>query len=100
MDVLENCSHSEIRTAWANYQKTGPRTNTGRLVKPDAGALYRLIINARPKPELVQTRPETAEEREQRLAEQDEGFSPIRQEIAEKILSEAGYSPRKFGGNQ
>ncbi|WP_104019099.1 hypothetical protein [Roseovarius nitratireducens] len=49
-DVLETCSHSEIRKAWAEYQKTGPRTRAGRLYKPDAGALYRIIVKRRPPP--------------------------------------------------
>lgn len=53
MDVLENCSHSEIRMAWARYQKDGMRTERGRLYKPDAGALYRIILNSRPLPQIV-----------------------------------------------
>jgi hypothetical protein len=53
IDALENCSHSEIRDAWATYQRHGPRSQSGRLVRPDAGALYRLIADARPKPRLV-----------------------------------------------
>lgn len=50
MDVLEPCSHSELREAWAVYQRTGPRTEKGRLLKPDAGALYRIVMRRRPKP--------------------------------------------------
>jgi|AntRauTorckE5430_2_1112549.scaffolds.fasta_scaffold14282_3 hypothetical protein len=50
MDVLETCSHSEIRAAWAEYQKTGPRTQAGKLYKPDPGALYKIIMKRRPKP--------------------------------------------------
>ena len=52
-DVLENCKHSEIRQAWAEYQKMGPRTKSGKLCKPDAGALYLIILRKRPKPVLV-----------------------------------------------
>ena len=52
-DVLENCKHSEIRQAWAEYQKMGPRTKSGKLCKPDAGALYQIILRKRPKPALV-----------------------------------------------
>ena len=44
MDVLEVCSHSQIRLAWAAYQKEGPRTQSGKLCKPDAGALYRIAM--------------------------------------------------------
>jgi hypothetical protein len=100
MDVLETCSHSEIRAAWADYQKHGPRTKTGRLVKPDAGALYRRVIDARPKPECETMRPETREEREARLAQTVVGFSPIKQERAAEIMKEIGYTPKKFGGKE
>ena len=58
MDVLENCSHSEIRNAWAQYLKAGPRTKAGRLYKPDPGAIYKIIMAARPKPTLVEPAPE------------------------------------------
>lgn len=53
-DVLENCSHSEFRKAWVDYQKTGPRSTAGKLYKPDAGAIYRLVVQSRPRPKLVQ----------------------------------------------
>ena len=82
-DVLENCSHSEIRAAWAQYQRTGPRSRRGTLIKPDAGAIYHLVLAARPKPTLVKTEteddiswrerqsmtPEQVEERRARAAE-------------------------------
>lgn len=45
--VLGKMSHDEIRAAWAEYQKTGPRTQAGRLYRPDAGALYRIIMAER-----------------------------------------------------
>lgn len=85
MDVLENCSHSEVRQAWATYQKTGPRSQAGRLSKPDAGALYRIILNARPKPKLVQPEPEAKD-------------PPCSPEAAAEILAAAGYAPKRFGG--
>lgn len=86
-DVLENCSHSEIRQAWAEWQKTGPRTEARRLVKPDAGALYGIILKNRPKPKLV-PRP---------VVERD---PPCSKEAAKEIMKSAGYSPRKFGGTK
>lgn len=49
VDVLGKLPHSEIRAAWAEYQKTGPRTQAGRLYRPDAGALYRIIMRERVK---------------------------------------------------
>lgn len=84
MDVLENCSHSEIRQAWTDYQKSGPRTATGKLYKPDAGALYRLILKARPKPQLVK--------------EPEPESTPATKEQAQQILADAGVTLNKFGG--
>lgn len=84
-DVLENCSHTEIRNAWATYQKTGPRSKSGRLSKPDAGALYRIVLSSRPKPRVVQPDPEPPRER-------------VSKKRAAEILAEAGFSPKKFGG--
>ena len=43
IDVLEECSHIEIRSAWTVYQNGGPRTSSGRLAKPLAGDLWRII---------------------------------------------------------
>lgn len=57
MDVLESCSHSEIRRAWATYQRNGPRTQSGKLYKPDAGAIWKIVIEGRPKPKIVPTAP-------------------------------------------
>ena len=42
MDVLEPLTEDEIRRAWVEYQRTGPRTAKGALRRPDAGALYRI----------------------------------------------------------
>ena len=88
MDVLQNCSHSEIREAWADYQRDGDnRSARGRLVKPDAGALYRIILRKRPKPKLVE-KPEEPRE------------PPCSPEAAAKIMQEVGLRPKKFGGDQ
>lgn len=53
IDVLESASHDEIRMAWADYQRNGPRSSSGRLLRPDPGALWTLIRERRPKPRLV-----------------------------------------------
>lgn len=53
VDVLEGCSAAEIRAAWVSYQRSGPRTASGRLVKPDAGALWKIVILLRPKPRIA-----------------------------------------------
>ena len=96
MDVLENCSHSEIRKAWATYQRTGPRTQSGKLYKPDAGALYQIILSTRPKPKAVESRPMTAEERmffeEQRAKARK--INPERAAQAQSILDEVGFSKK------
>lgn len=47
MDVLEGCSEDEIRKAWADYQRTGPRTAAGKLYRPDPGAMWLRIDKAR-----------------------------------------------------
>ena len=47
MDVLQECSHGEVSAAWALYNRAGPRTAAGKLYKPDAGYLWRLIEAAR-----------------------------------------------------
>ena len=92
-DVLEDCSHSEIRKAWATYLKTGPRTNKDgplgkkKLYKPDAGILYLIIQAARPRPTVVPTpEPERA--------------PPATKEQAAEILKQVGYSPKAFGAKK
>ena len=47
MDALVGVSADELRTAWAEYQRSGPRSSSGRLARPDPGALYRIAIKAR-----------------------------------------------------
>ena len=85
MDVLQNCSQSEIREAWADYQRDGDnRSARGRLVKPDAGALYRIILRKRPKPKLVETPEEPRE-------------PPCSFERAAEIMQQVGFRPKGFG---
>lgn len=89
MDVLENCSHSEIRDAWCDYQKRGPRTQAGRLYKPDAGALYGIIEARRPKMAVVptpmrKTTPQEDAEYMKRMAR--DRINPERAAAAERIL--------------
>ena len=68
MDVLETCSHSEIRAAWAEYQRSGPRNQLGRLLKPDAGALWRIVMASRPKPKPLPIRPQVEEAPRERMS--------------------------------
>lgn len=88
IDVLENCSHSEIRDAWRDYQlDPANRTARGRLAKPDAGALRAIAYAKRPKPHIV-SQPEP---------ERDPPCTP---EAAAEIMAQAGFAPRKFGGDE
>lgn len=90
MDVLENCSHSEIRFAWRDYQiDPNSRSARGRLVKPDAGALRHIILSKRPRPKIVhhQPTPEPVKER----------CDP---KVAQSIVEANGYAPKRFGGEQ
>jgi hypothetical protein len=58
MDVLQGCSEAEMRDAWSDYQRYGPRTQAGKLCRPDPGALYLTIMRARPKPRLMVNEPD------------------------------------------
>lgn len=89
MDVLEECSHSEIRFAWRDYQLDKKnRSARGRLVKPDAGALMLIILSKRvPKKTVVVSEP---------LAIARE---PISAQRAQEILDENGFHKiYGFGG--
>jgi hypothetical protein len=61
VDVLEVCSHSEIRAAWTDYQKNGPRSANRRLLKPDAGALWQIVLASLPKPKATPIVPQIVE---------------------------------------
>lgn len=88
MDVLENCSHSEIRFAWRDYQTDkNNRSARGRLVKPDAGALMGIIYNKRPAPQVVRSAPFVEPEKER-----------CPPDVAQAITEAAGYTPKRFGG--
>lgn len=63
MDVLEYTTPHEIRMAWADYQKEGPRTKAGKLYRPDAGAIHNLIMRRR---RLSQPAPQQKPEEERR----------------------------------
>jgi len=100
MDVLENCSHSEIRKAWATYQRTGPRTQSGKLYKPDAGALYQIIFRSRPKPKVEESRPMTSDERKalEKQRAEARNFDPEKAAKGNAILQEFGFSKKMPGG--
>ena len=77
VETLAPLSHDELLSAWVEYQRTGPRTERGTLIKPDAGALYRIAMGRRPKPRPVLV---------QRAAEPDR--VPVTPDRATEILCE------------
>jgi hypothetical protein len=101
MDVLENCSHSDIRDAWRDYQKRGPRTQSGRLYKPDAGALFRIIEERRPRLSVAPTpmrktsRQEDAEYIERMARDR---INPERAAAAARVLKGTAFE-KKMGGS-
>ncbi|MCB1355988.1 MAG: hypothetical protein KDK53_05645 [Maritimibacter sp.] len=49
LDVIGKLGQDEIRAAWSDYQKTGPRTRDGKLYRPDPGAIYLRVMKLRKK---------------------------------------------------
>jgi len=97
--TLETCSHDEVLSAWVSYQRNGPRTERGVLIRPDAGAIYHLALKNRPAPPIrvVGTKPEPVR-------------PPISPQRAKEIIAEVygsdraeqGFvmpAPKKFGGS-
>lgn len=58
IDVLEPYEPEEIRRAWAEYQKSGPRSERGALYRPDAGAIARIIDRRRRNSRLASQEPQ------------------------------------------
>lgn len=86
IDVLEDCSHSEIRYAWRDYQMNLTNRNAkGRLMKPDAGLLRRIITAKRPKPEPIDSVVETKAYPRDRVTKEE----------AAAILAEADFHPSR-----
>lgn len=97
MDVLEHVTQREVREAWAEYQRSGPRTKAGKLYRPDPGAIYQLILKKRRLSAL------------ERKAQEPERPEPKREprmsaETAQKIVDEAGFAAgfkvKRFGGGR
>lgn len=89
VDVLQHVSHGELRDAWAEYQRTGPRTRAGRLLRPDAGALLELVVRDRARKQAPVIAPRPAPELTPR-----EGF--LDRKSAAEIMDEVGFRPRSF----
>lgn len=92
LDVLEPLTDREVRDAWASYQRSGPRTARGVLIKPDAGALYRIATAVRQD---AATRHIAAmrdrERREEDRIEAERQAQKPSAETAARILREAGF---------
>lgn len=92
MDVLEYTTHAEIRAAWAEYQRNGPRGRSGALYRPDPGAIHRLIIRARQAARMKHER-DTPPAEEPRMMRSEEEKA-----VAQALCEAAGFTPRRFGG--
>lgn len=90
VDVLQHVSHVELRDAWAEYQRTGPRSRAGRLLRPDAGALLELVVRdrTRKQPPVIDRRPAPEPMARAGLADR---------KSAAEIMDEVGFRPRFFG---
>lgn len=88
-DVLVEFSPDEVGKAWIEYQKSGPRSEAGRLSRPDAGALYRIITKARANAAIATRRPAPPE---QQLP------PPPRVTAAQalKIIKDVGFRVKRF----
>ena len=90
LDVLQDLGEDEVRQAWANYQRTGPRTARGLLCRPDPGALRDMAMRAR----------DYAARSRRVLAPVKRDPPMFRSEDekarADEILARAGFTPRRM----
>ena len=85
MDVLENCSHTEIREAWRDYMLGSENRNArGRLLRPDPGALRAIIQRKRPRPQVV--------------ADPEPEREVMTNERRKEVCEEMGVRLNKWGG--
>jgi len=89
LDVLSSVAVWEFKDAWAEYQRSGPRSERGALHKPDAGAIRALVMGKR-----------KAAYEQKRLAAPPPPAEPERPRVdahaAEQILARAGFTPQRF----
>jgi len=100
MDVLELTTHAEIRAAWAEYQRSGPRGRSGALYRPDPGAIHRIIIKSRQRERMKQQRqaPEPTDKPKERVT--PERAAEIRAEAGFPPLpGYQGFKPKRFGNH-
>ncbi len=78
-DVLEGLPQDAIQKACIQFQRDEPRR------KPTPGAIYNLARDMMPKPKAV--------------PQQDPPRPPrVSAETATEIMQQAGYAPKRFGG--
>lgn len=88
LDVLEPYDDAEIRAAWAEYQRSGPRSARGALYKPDAGALYAIVQRER------RDAAERASAHRRLPSPPQDAPVRISAERAAEILREVGFEPK------
>jgi len=81
-DVLEGIPKEAIRKACIRYQREEPRR------KPTPGAIYQMARAAMPRPQIVRPQPVSEPEKER--------CDP---KVAQRLCEEAGYTPKRFGGD-
>jgi hypothetical protein len=86
LDVLDGIARDEVRAAWAEYQKTGARSKLGVLYRPDAGAIYKLVMEARANAARMRPKPPPAPELPKP--------PPVSMERRLEIMREAGWGDR------
>lgn len=87
LDVVQELAESELRQAWANYQRTGHRSDRGRLNKPDAGALRDMAMRARAV--AIYDKP-TPQPEPERVISPDE--MEHRRAFAQDVMQRAGFA--------
>lgn len=96
MDVLEPLTEDEIRRAWVEYQRTGPRSARGALRRPDAGAIYRIVenwkIEAAVNERILRSRAEREAERQEQAERAAHRISPERAlEILQSVTDKHSF---------
>lgn len=85
LKTLRGMTAKEIHSAWERYQNNGPRSNTGRLMKPTAVDIRKHAI--------LQTPVRTYVAQSQIERPKEGPRNPVDPEVAERICQEAGFTP-------
>ena len=96
LDVMAGCSVKEIRAAWADYQKTGPRSGRGALYRPDAGAIWTRIEKARKDQAIIHPKPRVMIEERREPASAEARARILKEVYADRTDGEVAYAPRKM----